>query len=123
MLKRSLFLLFPAILLILISFSCVKKVGKLPVVVAPVAGVCDSATYTLKIKNILDANCGTAGCHSGANPQNGIDFTKYSDAVTYAARIKARAIDGNPAIMPASGKLAADKIALLQCWLDKGTPQ
>ncbi len=90
---------------------------------APVAGVCDSATYNFKIKSILDANCGTAGCHSGANPQSGIDFTKYADAVTFAARIKARAIDGNPTFMPASGKLSPDKIALLQCWIDKGTPQ
>jgi uncharacterized membrane protein len=54
------------------------------------------------VKAVLANNCALSGCHSGAAPQNGINFTDNCTIVAQAARIKLRAVDqaGTPNQMP-----------------------
>ncbi len=52
------------------------------------------------VRSVLQANCALSGCHSGASPTGGLDFTQDCTIVGAWDRIKARAIDANPSIMP-----------------------
>ena len=52
------------------------------------------------VKTVLSTNCALSGCHSGANPQNGLNFSDNCTIVTQGARIKARAVDHVPSQMP-----------------------
>lgn len=76
------------------------------------------------VKAILAANCALSGCHSGAAPQNGIDFSQNCQIVANSARIKARAVDnfGSGQQMPpppSAGLSAADKTAITT-WVAAG---
>lgn len=68
--------------------------------------------WTVHIKPIIDANCATSGCHStGAQSP---DLSTHQGVFDSKDRVKARAVDGNPSSMPASGLMSAanrDKIA------------
>ncbi len=72
------------------------------------------------VKSIMTANCSFSGCHGGANPQNGIDFNDDCTIVSKSARIKARAVDGNPSIMPASGSISASDKQKIIDWINGG---
>lgn len=52
------------------------------------------------VRSVLQANCALSGCHIGASPTGGLDFTQDCTIVGAWDRIKARAIDANPSIMP-----------------------
>lgn len=128
--NRKNLVLIPTVLLITIVFfnSCIKDVGKLPVVTPVPVNVCDSATYDFKIKAIVDKKC--KSCHSPAGgPSGSINLTDYTQvkSAADAGRIKARVIDANPGIMPPVGDatlaLTPSEKTLIQCWLDKGSPQ
>ena len=105
-------------------FSCVKKIGKLPVVVPapPPPGLCDSATYTFKIKAIIDAKCAIPSCHPsgvvGRPP-----LSNYGEVSAKAARIQVRALDQETMPQIGSPQLTAHEKDLIKCWLDKSTPQ
>jgi hypothetical protein len=77
-------------------------------------------TYDSEIKNILDANCATSGCHvtGGAAPMS---LQTYTVAASRAADIK-NAVLSN--VMPKGGPPLSqelkDKIA---CWADDNAPQ
>ncbi len=72
------------------------------------------------VKTIMLANCATPGCHSGATPQSGYNFADDCTIVSQRLRIKARAVDGNPSIMPASGAISnADKQKITD-WINAG---
>jgi hypothetical protein len=55
------------------------------------------------VKSLLSLHCIT--CHSGNNPQAGLNWTNTCDILQYWDRIKARAVDGNPSPMPQGGLL------------------
>jgi hypothetical protein len=72
------------------------------------------------VKTIMTANCALSGCHAGASPQNGINFSDDCTIVAQKTRIKIRAVDGNPSIMPPSGSIsAADKQKIVD-WINGG---
>jgi uncharacterized membrane protein len=121
---------FSAVVFVFIVFTfngCVKDKGKNPSQPAPNPDVCDSATYNLKIKAIVDAKC--ASCHSPAGgPAGNTNLTNYAQVSSKASRIKVRAIDPNPNPMPpasvtGTAVLTSQEKSLLQCWIDKGTPE
>ena len=74
----------------------------------------------VNVKTIMIANCAFAGCHGGSSPQSGINLADDCTIVTQAARIKARAVDGNPSIMPASGPLSASDKQRIVDWINTG---
>ena len=74
----------------------------------------------VNVKSIMLANCAISGCHAGSSPQSGYNFADDCTIVAQSARIKARAVDGNPSIMPASGAIsAADKQKIVD-WINSG---
>ncbi len=73
--------------------GCIKT-GSATVTEAP-AGINFAA-----VRLIIQNNCATSGCHSGASPAGGLNFTQDCTIVGAWDRIKARAVDGNPSFMP-----------------------
>lgn len=87
-----------------------------------------SATVTVRppganfaaVKAVLASNCAIPGCHAGASPQNGLNFSDDCTIVAQSARIKARAVDANPSIMPPFGTIStADKQKIVD-WINAG---
>ena len=74
----------------------------------------------VNVKTIMLANCAISGCHAGSSPQNGINFADDCTIVLQSARIKARAVDGNPSIMPASGAISASDKQKIINWINAG---
>ncbi|MBL0057448.1 MAG: hypothetical protein IPP31_15010 [Chitinophagaceae bacterium] len=74
------------------------------------------------VKAILAVNCAIGGCHAGPAPQNGLDFTIDCTIVAQSARIKARAVDANPSVMPPAPNTplsASDKQKIVD-WVNGG---
>jgi SprB repeat len=95
--------------------GCIKT-GSAIVAEAP-AGINFSA-----VRAVLQANCALSGCHSGAFPTGGLNFTLDCTIVGAWDRIKARAVDGNPSVMPPPPNAplsAADKQKILD-WIAAG---
>ncbi len=120
------------ILVVIFSFAlfftnCDKKVGTVALtnVPPPPPGACDTITYTKHIAPIMASGCGSgsSGCHGAGSPMP--KLTNYAEVKLKGetGRIKARAIDGNPSIMPAIGKLPQAQLDLITCWLNNGYKQ
>ena len=82
--------------------------------------------YSTVVKPIVDANCNSAGCHSGTNPGDGYDFTTYSG-------LQKAALDGTLlgsleqrsgySAMPKNGsKLPDCQINQIRIWVNDGAP-
>jgi len=76
------------------------------------------------VKTIITANCALSGCHTGATPTGGIDFTQNCQIVVNSARVKVRAVDnfGTGLQMPpppATGLSQADRTAITN-WVNAG---
>jgi hypothetical protein len=84
------------------------------IVAAPAGALFNAA------KAVIQTNCAIAGCHTGAAPQGGINFSVDCNIVINKDRIKARAIDGNPSIMPPTGALPQSEKDKITAWLNAG---
>ena len=71
-------------------------------------------------KGVITSNCAVPGCHTGASPTGGINFSVDCNIVINKDRVKARAIDGNPSIMPPTGALGQADKDKLNAWLNAG---
>ena len=84
-------------------------------------------TYTKDIKPIMDASCASSGCHSAQNPAEGINLSSYTGTKGAAAKddfLASIQQTGSAKAMPKGGsKLSDDKIKLIYCWIQNGTPQ
>jgi hypothetical protein len=85
---------------------------------------CDTVgvTWSTDIEPLINTKCAVSGCH--ANGTVAPNLTGYTAVKAQAdnGRLRARAIDGVPSFMPASGKLPACDIAALDRWLRAGAP-
>ncbi|MBC7889097.1 MAG: hypothetical protein H7Z13_14575 [Ferruginibacter sp.] len=74
------------------------------------------------VKTILQTNCTFAGCHGGASPQSGINFTIDCTIVSLWDRIKARAVDASPSVMPPApnAALSASDKQKITDWITAG---
>lgn len=70
------------------------------------------------VKAVLIANCNS--CHTGSAAQGGQNFGTDCNIVNAAARIKARAVDGNPSFMPQGGQLNSGDKQKITNWLAAG---
>lgn len=70
------------------------------------------------VKAVLVANCNS--CHTGAAAQGGQNFGTDCNIVNAAARIKARAVDGNPSFMPQGGQLNSTDKQKITNWVAAG---
>jgi hypothetical protein len=87
---------------------------------------CDTVnvTYSGTIRPIIESRC--QGCHSGATPQGGLDFSQWSvlNAVAADGRL-AGAIQHDPdfASMPPSGSPLSDcRVDQFLIWIEAGAP-
>jgi hypothetical protein len=74
------------------------------------------------VRSVIQTNCATPGCHTGANPTGGLNFSNDCTIVSSWDRIKARAVDGIPSFMPPppNAQLSnADKQKILD-WIAAG---
>ena len=72
------------------------------------------------VKAIVQTNCAIPSCHTGAAPTGGINFSIDCNIPLNKDRIRARAIDGNPSIMPPTGALAQGDKDKITAWLNAG---
>ncbi len=79
-----------------------------------------AGTKFAAVKAMMATNCATPGCHSGASPQNGLNFNDDCTIVAQSARIKARAVDGIGGFMPAAGQLSAADKQKITDWINAG---
>ena len=70
------------------------------------------------VKALIVANCNS--CHTGAGAQGGQNFGTDCNIVNAAARIKARAVDGNPSFMPQGGQLNNTDKQKITAWVNAG---
>lgn len=60
------------------------------------------------------------GCHGGSTPQSGLNFADDCQIVTSASRIRARAVDGVPSVMPQGGFIPAIDRQKIVDWINAG---
>lgn len=109
------------------SFSNVSA-GDHTIIAKDGEGCTKSATVTVAanasgplfaaVKAVIVANCNS--CHTGAAAQGGQNFGSDCNIVNAAARIKARAVDGNPSFMPQGGQLNATDKQKITNWVAAG---
>jgi hypothetical protein len=84
-------------------------------------------TYNSDIKAILDASCAKSGCHDAATMANNYDLSTYASASTVSQNdrfLGAVQHKSGFSAMPQDGpKLSQDKIDLLTCWVQNGSPE
>jgi large repetitive protein len=71
-----------------------------------------------QVKAIMAANCG--GCHGAVNPTAGVNLVDDCEIVSRASRIRARAVDLNPSVMPPSGPISATDRQRIVDWITAG---
>ena len=72
------------------------------------------------VRGVIQNNCAIPDCHSGPNPTGGINFTVDCNIVINKDRIKARAVDGSPSIMPPTGALPQSEKNKITAWVNAG---
>ena len=77
-----------------------------------------SGTKFREVATILKTRCSL--CHSGLNPQAGLDFTRNCDILANWNRIQARAVEGNPSPMPPTGLIPLEERNKILLWINSG---
>jgi uncharacterized membrane protein len=68
-----------ALLVIVVSASCTKKVGKLaPVTPTAIVQLPAVVSFSNDIQPVFNANCNSVGCHSAVSPAASLDLTAVS---------------------------------------------
>jgi large repetitive protein len=88
--------------------------------VATTVPVAAAGPLFASVKALMTANCAFAGCHAGVNPPGTHDFTVDCTIVTQSARIKLRAVDANPSVMPPTGSLSTVDKQKITDWINAG---
>jgi len=112
---------FSAFILILFLGSC----GKDAIDMVDCTGL--APTYTADIKAILNASCATSGCHNAVTKQSNIDLSSYGPASSESHNDRflgcIQQKRGYNAMPQDAAKLSQDKIDLLTCWVQNGSPE
>lgn len=72
------------------------------------------------VRSVIQTNCAIPTCHTGSSPAGGINFSVDCNIVINKDRIKARAIDANPSIMPPTGALPQADRDKITTWIAAG---
>lgn len=75
-------------------------------------------TYTGEIKNILDTECASSGCHDATTKTKGFDFSTYSTSKSGMQNGGYSQITAG--LMPTSGKLPDSTISKITQWINDG---
>jgi hypothetical protein len=74
-----------------------------------------SPSFVNEIQPIISSNCATSGCHNGSRRP---DLTSFNNISSNASAVLG-AINSN---MPPGGRLSAQQIGLITCWVKSGAP-
>jgi hypothetical protein len=84
-------------------------------------------TYTSDIKTILDASCAKSGCHDATSMANNYNLSTYATAKPVSQNDRFLGAiqhkSGFNAMPQDAQKLSQDKIDLLTCWVQNGSPE
>ncbi|MCU0421307.1 MAG: hypothetical protein MUC81_00755 [Bacteroidia bacterium] len=83
----------------------------------PVPPVPTVVTFKDNIAPLINSNCASSNCHGGSVSPS---LTNYQEIFNNRNRIKARAIDGVPSPMPASGLMSIENRNMLAKWINDG---
>jgi len=72
----------------------------------------------LAVQNVLQANC--ISCHNGTTSEGGMNWTVDCNIVNFKDRIRERAVNGNPSVMPPTGSLPASEKLKITNWINAG---
>lgn len=78
----------------------------------------NGGTKFLNVATTLATYC--TPCHTGNNPQAGLNWLNPCDILQYWDRIKARAVDGNPIPMPPTGLIPLAERNKIMDWINAG---
>ncbi|MBA2498224.1 MAG: hypothetical protein H0V30_00700 [Chitinophagaceae bacterium] len=70
------------------------------------------------VKQLMQTNC--VSCHNASQSEGGMNWTVECNIVANSARIKARAVDQNPSVMPPTGPLPASEKDKITAWINAG---
>lgn len=70
------------------------------------------------VKQLIQTNC--ISCHNASQSEGGVNFANDCNIVNNSARIKARAVDGTPSIMPPTGALPQSEKDKIIAWINAG---
>ncbi|OSZ80432.1 hypothetical protein CAP36_04035 [Chitinophagaceae bacterium IBVUCB2] len=70
------------------------------------------------VRTVLQNNC--VGCHNNSQAEGGMNWTVDCNIVTFKERIKARAVDANPSVMPPTGALSTSDKQKITDWINAG---
>lgn len=123
---KKFLLAFAACASVVLYNSCTKDVADPKITVD--CSTIDSATYTYKVKDIIDGYCGDqAGCHTASSLQGNLNLETYDlvkgavESKDLLCRIQYGGGCGDG--MPESGKMADSLINTIICWSEAGFPQ
>ena len=71
-----------------------------------------------QVRSILISQC--LYCHGNINPAGGVDYSQPCNIIAGKLRIQARAVDGTPSPMPASGLIPAAQRQKITNWINAG---
>jgi hypothetical protein len=114
---------------LILCYACSKDKAQKAQAIACTNINVDSNTYNLKVKGILDGNCGTLGCHDAIfyTGSKNVALYDYSTSVnSFQTKNVFCSINwqsGCTAMPQGKPKLADSLIAYLQCWADNGYKQ
>ena len=88
------------------------------------ATVSSDNTYNLEIKDILNTNCATAGCHDAVTATEGVDLSDYAKAKNaFEKKPVLCAIHHGSGCKPmpnTGGQLSNSDINKIDCWVKSG---
>ena len=70
------------------------------------------------VKQLMQTNC--VSCHNATQSEGGMNWTVDCNIVANSARVKARAVDNNPSVMPPTGALPASEKDKITAWINAG---
>jgi hypothetical protein len=129
--------ILPALLILLLFTSCSDKVTSPTEADGPGSSL--TARFSSIQENIFSGNCARSGCHSGPDPQEGLNLESgnaYSNLVGVTSsqssllRVKPGSSDESwlvkkltgdgTSVMPPSGMLLRANIDTIAAWIDQG---
>lgn len=133
MMRKTLFILLPAALLLVMLFSC--EYNQLPEPDPP--DLCDTVkvTYEDQMMSIIENSCAYSGCHDGMGGVGPFNYHTYDGLSNVFDKIETRVIvleddpasgmPPNSSIYPQSRKdnLTAEELDLFRCWIAEGFPK
>lgn len=124
---KKFLLFFLCFIAITFYYSCTKDKAKPPLSSSCTGVDAATNTYNIRIKAILDANCGYGGCHDAGTASSNVILDSYTASkAAFQNRNGLCTIKQTGGCLPmpqGQPKLADSLITYIQCWSESGYAQ